>query len=382
MSALFKTASVFILIFLGTSGCKETFIADALFEETNFLVVEGYVNVGEGPTTLKLSRTIEPNSREKIKGEAGAVVNIVDQEGQIYSLTEHSEGIYTATLNLSAENQYSVNIVTTDEKMYVSEFVGALITPEIDSIFYTVSERAMEISLATHDNQGSTNFYQWEFDETWEIHSPIPAGLKYEDDELKYISSGAADSLYRCYKYGAERNLQLYSTANLTSDKVSDFFIFRIMKNDERLGVKYSVLARQHALTREAYDYFTLMKRTTGPLGSFSDPQPSELVGNIKCVSSDEPVVGFIVAATTTAKLKFIFPRDVPDWKYDFYCEVYATYNHPDSLKKYLASGSNYPAYPLKYTSTGGILTFIRASNICIDCRRRGGINTKPEYWD
>jgi hypothetical protein len=97
------------------------------FEETNFLVVECYINIGQGPTTIRLTRTIKANSKETITGESGADVNIEDDNGTMYSLVEKSDGTYAAPLNLSNENQYRIHITTSTGKTSISELSSPMI---------------------------------------------------------------------------------------------------------------------------------------------------------------------------------------------------------------------------------------------------------------
>lgn len=379
-----KTATYsLIVIMLICLSCKEPFVADALFQETNFLVIEGYINIGAGATTLKLSRTIEIDSDERIPGEKGAVVAVEDENENTYPLLERSDGIYTADLNLSSEKAYRLRIRTVEGKTYLSDLVQPTTTPEIDSIYFITTETDMQVFLATHDQQRNTNYYRWELEEAWEINSTYPAGIKYEDKQLKYISPSGADSLFICYKSATRKDLPIYSTSPLTDNRVSGFPAFRILKNTERLGVRYSVFAKQHSLTREAYDYFSLMKKNTGPLGSFSDPQPSELIGNIRCTTTDEPVIGYITASTTSSAIKFIFPSDVPDWTYSYPCRYFENINQEDTLAKYLETKIFTPMYPMTLDPmTGKIVIFRMAVPACVDCHFRGGDSNKPDYWN
>ena len=139
---------------------------------------------------------------------------------------------------------------------------------------------------------------------------------------------------------------------------------------------------RQHALREDVYRYLQLMKKNTGPLGSFSDPQPSELYGNIRCTTTDELVVGYVGVSSTSETRIFINRWDLIDWSFSLECEVIITYTHPDTLANYLTNGIEMPTVPAQYGQNGEIIQFYRVRDICVDCRKLGGQNVKPEFWD
>ena len=57
----------------------------------------------------------------------------------------------------------------------------------------------------------------------------------------------------------------------------------------------YSINVKQYALSHEAYLFFEKIKKNTEQLGSIFDPQPSELQGNIHCITNPaETVVGYV----------------------------------------------------------------------------------------
>jgi hypothetical protein len=290
--------------------------------------------------------------------------------------------VYSAELNLSTTRFYRIHIVTKDGKEYISDFQSSIITPPIDSLTWKYSKEGVSILLSTHDASDLTRYYQFEYEETWEVHGFYSSLLKYQGKRLQYRSSEEIEALYLCWKTNTPSDLILHSTAQQVSDVTTEFPLIFIPMSTEPLAFKYSILVKQHALSQNVYRYLQLIKKNTGPLGSFSDPQPSELYGNIRCTTTDELVVGYIGVSTTAQTRIFIYRWDLPDWDYTLFCEVVSTVNHPDTLAKYLTSGSEIPTIPSEYGPNGEILKVFRARDICVDCRRLGGQNVKPEFWD
>jgi hypothetical protein len=149
----------------------------------------------------------------------------------------------------------------------------------------------------------------------------------------------------------------------------------------------YSILVTQFAMTREAYEYLEAMEKNTEEIGTIFDPQPTELRGNIKCISNPkEVVVGYISSGSVSRKRIFIRALDRPSYWGGYRENLSCTPKiRPgskvmeallrDSLIEYRSILTN-PINPL-ISDTIYTLT----SRTCVDCRSRGGSNIKPSYW-
>lgn len=376
-----RTGTIFLFLTFALS-CREPFVVDIVTSEGNFLVVEGFINTGPGTTTIKLSRTSPVNSEQGPVMETGAVVAVEDEGSTQYILPEGDDGVYIADLDLPETGAYRIHIFTRDGKEYLSDFQNSIITPPIDSLTWKYSSEGVHILLSTHDPTNSTRYYQFDYEETWEVHPTFSSELKYQNKQLVQRTIEEALAMYLCWKSNTPSDLILHSTARQVSDVTTEFPLVFIPMSTERLAVKYSIEVKQHALSQSTYQYLQLMKKNTGPLGSFSDPQPSELNGNIYCTTTDELVVGHVGVATTSQVRIFIYRFNLPDWKYSFFCEQLFTLNHPDTLAKYLTSGVEIPTSPAEFGPNGEIVQVFRTTKFCADCRALGGHNVRPEYWD
>ena len=75
------------------------------------------------------------------------------------------------------------------------------------------------------------------------------------------------------------------------------------------------------------------MKKNTEDIGSFFGPLPSELKGNIHCLTNpEEPVIGFVTSSAATQKRIFIDASQVSNWLHYYSCEELFVPNHPDSI--------------------------------------------------
>ena len=363
-------------------SCREPFVVDEQPGQGNFLVVEGYISTGPGVTTIKLSRTAPIDSEQEPPMENGAVIAVEDENSTQHLLNEVSEGVYSAELNLPTTGKYRIHIFTSDGKEYFSDFEQSIITPPIDSLTWRYSMEGVDILFSSHDATNATRYYQFDYEETWEVHPNYASDFKYQGKRLVQRTIEEALAMFLCWKSNTPPDLILHSTARQASDVTTEYPLVFIPMSNERLAFKYSILAKQRALSAATFQYLQLMKKNTGPLGSFSDPQPSELYGNIHCTTTDELVVGFVGVSTTSQARIFIYRSNLPYWNYSLFCEQLFTENHPDTLAKYLTSGVELPTTPAQFGPNGEIVKIFRARDICVDCRRLGGHNVKPEYWD
>ncbi|MBC7904286.1 MAG: DUF4249 domain-containing protein, partial [Gemmatimonadaceae bacterium] len=175
-----KKLLVIILLF-ATHSCKERYEAPVTNLRSGYLVVEGFINSGIGPTTITLSRSTALPDRQRIK-ETGALVQVEGDNNSIVMLAPNAlTGIYTnPQLTLSAGVKYRLKIRTSDNKEYVSEFQTIKTTPVIDSITWKREPSGVDIYVNAHDAQNNTRYYKWEYEQTWEFHSKYSTYLKYK----------------------------------------------------------------------------------------------------------------------------------------------------------------------------------------------------------
>jgi hypothetical protein len=363
-----------------TLGCKDPFSPDLPFKKSNFLVIEGYINVGvDAVTVIRLSRTVrvsEPQAGPLM--EQDAIIVIEDALDNTYSLTELENGVYVSdTLTLPLDRQYRIRISTTgEEKEYVSEFTTPIQTPAIDSVSWARVARGVDINVATHDPENKTLYYQWDYEETWETKSPFFSFYGYNGD-FYLRDEPEILAMKRCWKTAVPENLLVESLAKLHTNAVSKTLI-AIPVAAERLSEKYSVVVRQHVLSLQAYNYMQIMSKNTNDLGTFYDPQPSQLIGNISVQNSNEPVIGYIGAYTTSEQRIYIHWLQVPGWGFNLLCEqVSVLMSNADSVQKYFVDHNYTPI-----TEDETFQYMFATQPRCADCRLRGGNNEEPDYWD
>jgi hypothetical protein len=262
-----------------------------------------------------------------------------------------------------------------DGSSYISDFAPVKITPFIDSLTWSQKENDITIYLNTHDPQNNTRYYRWEYTETWDYNTPVEATINFKDGRIVYRTD---DELTKhCWQSAISTDIVQQSTAQLREDVVQQAPVAFFSSQSPRFESKYSINVKQFALTKEAYEYWQILKRNTQQLGSIFDAQPSQLVGNLhNLTKEDEPVIGYITAATMQEKRIFIRRAEVVN-PYTPVSGCKSLIIPVDSAAYYLANPLYVPAH---YVGSGGGAIAITTAE-CIDCRLAGGTTVRPLFW-
>ncbi len=372
---------LFFIVFL--MNCKQSYEPAVIKANRNFLVVDGIINTGVNSiTTIKLSRTRNITDSVYFSPELGAQVSIVSKGGSQYFLREQGNGVYTSdALTLSMNNSYALQISTVNNEKYLSAYVVPKQTPSIDSLQWTYTGNGVTIFLNTHDPQNSTRFYRWEYVETWEYHSPYEAEIGLNNGLMFYVADQPLNQKHICWQTFASTNILLGSSINLAQDVISHDSITNIAQNSIKLVRRYSILLKQYALDSTAYNYWQLLQKNTQQLGSLFDAQPTQLTGNVTCLTNTaEPVLGYVSASSVQESRIFIDKTEVPGWNAIEYsgisCSDLVIDQNPTNYLIYNYSDTSYAPYYF-----AGSTSLRIAKKTCVDCTLQGGTNQKPSFW-
>jgi len=357
------------------NGCRERYDPPVKSLPNSFLVVEGVLNPGRDSTTIHLTRTFNLDQRAKIKTEDHAQLIVEGKDNTASFLAGTGNGNYvSANLHLVANNGYRLKIKTVDGKEYLSDYVKAKITPAIDSISWKRDDKGVQIYANTNDPLNATNYYRWEYDEAWEIHSHFGTYIIYDNGVIRNRVL-PQEAVTVCWKYQSSTDILLANSTRLQSDIISEAPLVLIPAGNEKLSVRYSILVRQYALEEEAYNFFELMKKNTENIGSLFNPQPSEIRGNIHCISDpSEYVVGYVTASTIESKSIFISADEVPQWGFYIFCFTVNVPNNRDSIDYAVNALGLMPAYLMPPD-------IVFSTPQCVDCTTRGGSTIRPVFW-
>jgi hypothetical protein len=383
------------IIFLLTLvySCRKPYNPPAIASPNSYLVVEGVIVNGSGPTTIKLSRTVKIAASNANNPVSGATVTVQGDQNVSYPLQETTPGTYvSATLTLDNTHNYRISINTGSEQ-YLSAYVPVLNSPPIDSVGYTITSNSLNIYANTHDPTNTVKYYRWDYMETWIYHS-IYASFFVSNGDTVLIRTPAQE-VNTCWPSDTASTIILNSTARLSKSVIVGNPITSIASTSQKLADEYSILVREYALTADAYTFWQNMKQNSEELGSIFDPLPSQINGNIHSVSNpNEPVIGYVSAGAVTSKRIFIYTQQLPDWipttniqQCSLDTFLYAYNDHGtiiNQVNEYINydKGAIDPSIPVgPITTPGGvILGFSASTPACVDCTLYG-TNVQPSFW-
>ncbi|HTL07217.1 MAG TPA: DUF4249 domain-containing protein [Chitinophagaceae bacterium] len=361
--------------------CRKPYVPAVFIKGDNYLVVDGFINTSPGgSSTVLLSRTKNLTDTVLSIPENNAAVSIQAAGGASFALTASgTDGRYTSgPLSLTTATQYKIVINTADKQQYASDLVTARVTPAIDSITWQQNSKGVQVFANTHDAGNNTRYYRWQYIETWEYHSQLET-IWGVNNGVAYVRT-PEQQVHTCYVSTPSSRILLGSTAALARDVVSNAVLATLPPNDSTLQYRASFLVQQYALTPQAYFYWQIIQKNAEQLGSLFDLQPSQLEGNIHCLTNPaEPVVGFMSATTVQEKRIFINNSDLQNWQpgpgsYD--CSV--TDIAPNPVNFLIINFPDDSYAPWYYVSNGPLKM---AKKACLDCTLSGGVNIKPLYW-
>lgn len=377
--------TVIAALVMALQGCREKYTPKLNDPETGYLVVDGFINGGTGPTTITLTRTTRLSAQPKIAYETGAKVYVLGGATP-FTLNETSPGVYVhPQLTLDPAVSYYLQVIA-NNKTYVSTPSSVRKTPDIDSISWDRESGGVQIHANTHDNNNPVGYYQFRYEDTWEFHSKYTSSLKVYlrnkiEDHVGFRDSiRFADdlSIYKCWKTDTSKRILVTSTAKLTQNVVSKFPLLLIENGSVKLSERYSINVFMYSISQQAFAFQEQLRKNTELLGSIFDGQPSDNYGNMKCITNPaEPVMGFVEISEEKQKRIFINNTQLPNWGYINACaaEVKIANSTLDLVGK-----SYYIPTKIADSSRGAIDSAWFAPATCVDCTTIG-TNKKPAFW-
>ncbi|HEY5744539.1 MAG TPA: DUF4249 domain-containing protein [Chryseolinea sp.] len=368
---------IFLLPALIFFGCLDPYSAPHVKGNVDLLVVDGFLSATSSSIVVRLSHAMALDSAGTPPPELKATVQLEEQEGASVPLSGTADGDYTATgLNLDLTKQYRLHIKTLTGKEYFSDYVEVMKTPDIDSVAWRAGNQNLTIYVNTHDASGKAKYYYWDYVETYEHHAPFPAGYIMRKHEP--IPLTLAERVDHCWTTQPSTHIFVASSENLSADAIRNFPLITLPAGGIEVSIRYSVLVRQRAISKEAYTFWTQLQKTTESLGGLFDPMPSQVVGNVHSTSnSQEPVLGFFSAGEERQERIYIRHDELP--------EEIRLYPHyfcpPDSIPISVVKtlpDNTLLVYPFGFAAPVG---YVSSTSVCMDCRTLGGVTQKPDFW-
>jgi hypothetical protein len=350
---------------------------------SEYLVVDGHLTTDVERQMVRISKTSYVNKPEFLP-ESGAQVNIVSGNGSTYPLSEEAPGIYTsAPFAGTIGTTYKLHITRANGRRYSSTDVQMRKTPDIGKIYgqYLPIEQGVQLYVDTEDPTQETNFFRWQFEETYIIKTPFPSNYEW---------LGGNDWVFRtqpvgvCYPTVSSSNVLIRSTLGLNEDQIVAFPLRFIDKTSYVLRIKYSIVVRQYSLSEEGYTYWKTLKDINESQGTLYDKQPGTVVGNVSAEEGNELVLGYFDASAVSKRRIFLTPADfesagyVPPG-YQTSCRLLDPILAPvDQIGDYMKKYPNFLIWDAIGMTPAARFELLPKN--CCDCTNIG-TNIQPAFW-
>ena len=336
------------------------------------------------------------------QAENNAQVTVVSSDGDEFHFEETKPGIYLSIQPFAAQmdKDYSLLITTSNGKSYASKTMQLPVnSTHIDNVYakrMTNSDgvEGMGIFVESFDPSGQSKYYRHDYIETYKIiapyWSPYDVVLIGEGELIDYYNVILREQEERvCYGTNKAKSIILKSTVGLNEDRLKDYNVRFINRDNYMLTYRYSILVRQYVQSPEAFSYYETLKGLSQTSDNiFSEDQPGFLAGNIYPIdNSNEHVAGYFEVATVDEKRLFFnyedfFPgEELPP--YETGCFTIA----PNSTGRIgerdlsiLIKTGTVRFYDFNYNPGPNEGEFLLVSEQCGDCTTLGS-NIVPDFW-
>lgn len=384
-SIKFKNITAIAFIAFALNGCTEAYpLLTNTYEEA--IVIEATITNELKTQEIKITKSAKFED-EKYLPESGAKVTITDDAGNQYNFKDDGEK-YVSEVEFQAlpDRKYQLHIITADGRSFESspETLTA-INPmkNVQAAAETNDDgiRGVSIRVISSDPTHQSNYYRYEYEETYKIVTPKWATTKaILDEKGRIVFVENSPSTKVCYGSKKSADLFLVSTNNLSEDNVN-FLLRFLSQQDYIITTRYSILVKQYIESLNAFTYYKTLKQITDSGSVLSPTQPGILLGNIRSVNNpNNKIVGYFdVTSVSTKRIYFNYtdfflgeapPPYVTDC--NEYCYGLFPCTHMGSISEDLQFGF------INFFLPGEPSYWVNAP--CGDCTTFAS-NLKPPFW-
>lgn len=356
------------------TACVDEYVPHDIEQLRGLLVVDGIIS--DGQTSIKLSRSV--GLTDNFDGDEfvnNAKVQVEREDGSVYPCKLYNDrGEYMVDMGkLDMDNRYRLRI-SLDGKEYESAYLRPISTPQIDSISLRKDNTAGEIHLcvSTHNTPDESKYYRWIYKENWEVKAEIFMAAERIGERVVIYDLQTANNYHYCWGKDSSKVMSLAGSDKLTENVISNKSLASYPPHDRRFSILYHVDVTQYALRREAYDYYSNLQKNIEESGGLFAPIPSEMKGNIICVSDPEThVIGYVEVACATNMSRFM-----PEIK-DYYTP------EQTGCASTIVQGWEYeknPDYGYVSYNPLNMESNVYALRKCMNCELYGS-KSKPSWW-
>ncbi|WP_299211836.1 DUF4249 domain-containing protein [uncultured Aquimarina sp.] len=371
----------------------------------NILVISATITNEVKNQEILLSRTFRFEDDGPLS-EQGATVKVIEDASIEYIFEENSPGTYRSVQEFAASSgkEYQLSVQTSDGKSYVSDKVTLPQETSIERIYAQritndTGVEGLGIFVDTFDPTGNSQYYRYEFEETYRIITPLwyPFDIEVTAEGAESFEFGLvnrSENQKVCYANNVSNNIKIINTTIFEEDRITALEVNFIPAQDIRIDNRYSILVRQYVQSREANGFYEILSNFSESESLFSQIQPGFIAGNITSESNqDDKVLGYFDVSSVSEQRIFVdrddFLTDLP--RFALECELVEIKKGLDEVitfhqrigafidsneVRYLPDAPPTPGEPIVFP---GVLRYF-IPRACGDCTALG-VSTAPDFW-
>ena len=258
---------LYILLFTFLGGCVKPYDPNFSADEISLYVIEGTVTSNAGLQFVTVSKTSSIKEAQ-FTPVNNCVVEIIDDQGNVFSSIIHSEGQYQILMNdddLNPGTSYMLKVSTPEGDVLESAFDQMPTGPEMGDVYFEITDipqndpnnttHGIQIYTDLDASEEDSKYYRYRCTETWEYHNVDPLEWYYDYGGLHQIVPPDVSQL-KCWRTAITNDILTLSTVNLSSNSLQKFPLNYVATTTNKLLVMYSLLVEQIALSEDAYNYW------------------------------------------------------------------------------------------------------------------------------
>lgn len=334
-----------LMLFLIMSSCVEPIYFEVPPAELQ-LVIEGSITDNPGPYIVTLSKGLNLDSESATPEPVqNAKVTLFDDGGNSEVFTEVSAGMYSTNNIIQGEvgHTYYIRIETSDGKIFESTPEKINPVGEIEDIRYEFEARTsikpygevvadvFNIYVDSDAGAADNTYVRWRFTGTYEVftypqyHTTwTPPYTPYSTPEpcsgwvlLPAPGGGKLEQVGECtccicWVNTFEVMPQLSDTQLVSNNQFKNIKVGEVPITPTNFNKRYQVNVEQMSLSKDAFEFFKLIRAQKEGASSLFQPPSGKIKGNLNPVNNSASVLGFFWATSVNKKFIFIERSDVP----------------------------------------------------------------------
>ena len=373
----------------------------------SMLVVDGLITDANSSYSVILSRTVDKQDSYPAM-ISNATVFISDDTGKSSYLINHGNGLYkTDSIEFKGVEgrTYILHVQTGDGEEYESTPCTMKPGTDIDTIYFTRdnelisngTENMEGIRIFLDSKRGETDsYYRWDFEETWKFKIPNPKKYDYLLKDSVIVPHSPVNEY--CWKYKKSDQILIHSVMSSEADSFKNIPLFFIASDkSDRLLIQYSILVRQHSISKKEYDFWNNIKQVNESGDDIFGRQPYPVDGNIHNINNpNEKVLGYFQVSSIREKRRYITFNEtvglnLPYYHYPCTRIEKSPLDYPrapgvppmtwaELYQMFCVTSDFYFVEPIYKSGDNELEKMAFTTPECADCGLTGTV-TKPDFW-